>query len=151
MMKNNTRHWYFLMFCIIGVINTIVDVTIFLGLREVAVPIILANIVSTSTAVVVSYFLNRRFTFRSNREVARSLPQFIIITLIGLWVLQPIIIGLGLLFLNSPAVDANLTAFVSTAGQYYELLAKLAATPTTLVWNFVLYRSIVFKRTDSSK
>ena len=137
-----------LTFGAIGVLNTFVDVVIFLILRHVTVQIILANIISTSVALTGSYFLNKRFTFRATTSTRRSLPLFLLITIVGLWVLQPIVIKLVLILLHTTLVSSLATTVVAHPGKYYELIAKLAATPATLTWNFVLYKRVVFKSSD---
>lgn len=132
-------------FLAIGIINTVIDVVIFLGLRQLNVPIFIANIISTTIALGGSYVFNQRFTFRTNGNAKRSLPLFISVTLIGLWILQPIVIRIVLALLHSDQLTQIATALVSQPQRYFELVAKLAATPVTLVWNYVLYKKVVFK------
>lgn len=140
-----TNRRRYLSFATIGVANTIIDVSIFLTLRQLLIPILFANIVSTSVALGFSYLMNKRFTFGSSKQIRKSLPVFILVTLIGLWVLQPIIIKLVLVLLNTPSVDMLLQSFITDSERYYELVAKLTATPATLIWNFILYKHVVFK------
>lgn len=148
-MTANVGHQRLVTFASIGVANTLIDVSIFLALRQLLVPILLANIVSTSVALGFSYLMNKRFTFGSSNRIKKSLPLFILITLAGLWLLQPVIIQLVLTVLNVPALDSYLNGLVADASRYYELIAKLAATPATLIWNFVMYKKVVFKRATS--
>jgi hypothetical protein cdiviTM7_02105 len=72
-------------FAAIGVLNTAIDITIYTLLIWLTVPLLLAVIISTTTGMICSYFLNRRFTFKTDRQ---PIVQFIGITLTGLWVLQ---------------------------------------------------------------
>lgn len=144
-MNNISERQRLLIFAAIGIFNTAVDITIFLFLRHLTVPIIIANIVSTSIALGGSYVLNKRFAFQANGDAKRSLPLFLAVTLIGLWVLQPIVIKLVLLFLHISSVNALAINLINNPGRFYELLAKLTATPVTLVWNYVLYKRVVFK------
>lgn len=128
----------FVIFCIIGLLNTAVDVGIFLALSGQGLAIIAANIVSTSVALGVSYFLNKRFTFNSNATTRQTIVPFIAVTLTGLWLLQPAIIYSAVGLMNS------LNLFTDNS-QLQNLLAKLIATPATIIWNFVLYKRLVFK------
>ena len=117
-------------FAAIGALNTAVDVTIYTLLIWLTVPLLLAIIISTTVGMIGSYFLNRRFTFKTNRQ---PIIQFICITVTGLWVLQPVVIWLLI----------QLLGITSTLGLS---MAKLAATSISLMWNFVWYR-IVFQGT----
>ena len=138
-------HKRLLSFGAIGVANTAVDVGIFLILRHYFVPILLANIISTSFALGLSYTLNKKFAFKSQGAHAKSLFLFLLVTLIGLWILQPIVIKLALIVLNTPTVSAVATQLIARPERFFELIAKLSATPVTLVWNYLLYKHIVFK------
>jgi gtrA-like protein len=78
-------------FAAIGVLNTAIDITVYTLLIWLTVPLLLAIIISTTTGMICSYLLNRRFTFKTDRQ---PIVQFIGITLTGLWVLQPTVIWL---------------------------------------------------------
>lgn len=135
----------FAIFCIIGLINTAIDVAIFLTLQGQGLPIIAANIASTSVALVVSFILNKRFTFDSQAPTRQTLLPFIAVTLTGLWLLQPLVIYLSLAFFDITAVNNLATAIYADFNSIQNLLAKLVATPATIIWNFVLYKRFVFK------
>ena len=117
-------------FAAIGVLNTAVDVTIYTLLIWLTAPLLLAVIISTTTGMICSYLLNRRFTFKTDRQ---PIVQFICITLAGLWVLQPTVMWLLV----------QLFGITSIFGLN---MAKLAATSISLIWNFVWYQ-IVFQET----
>lgn len=135
-----------LIFGSIGVFNTALDVSLFLLFRHLGLSILLANILSTSIALLGSYFLNKRFTFNAQSTSRQTLPLFLAVTLAGLWILQPIIIKLVLLILHTAIITQILGSVFQRPGRYYELLAKLSATPATLIWNFLLYKHVVFKK-----
>lgn len=130
----------------IGVFNTALDVSLFLGFRHVGLPILIANIISTTIALLGSYVLNKRFTFDAQATSRQTLPLFLLVTLAGLWLLQPIVIKLALLVLQTGFVTQLLAMLVAKPQHYHELIAKLSATPATLVWNYVLYKRVVFKK-----
>ena len=115
-------------FAAIGALNTAVDVTIYALLIWLTVPLLLAVIISTTAGMVCSYVLNRRFTFKTNRQ---PIVRFICITITILWILQPVVIWLLI----------QLLGITNTLGLS---MAKLAATSISLMWNFVWYR-IVFQ------
>ena len=132
-------------FLAIGILNTVIDVSLFLGLRQLAIPIIIANVISTSIALAGSYILNKRFAFHTQGDAKRSLPLFVAVTLAGLWLLQPLVIKIVLTVEHSVYFTLIAQKLISHPQRYYELIAKLAATPFTLVWNYLLYKKIVFK------
>ena len=117
-------------FAAIGVLNTAVDITIYTLLIWLTVPLLLAVIMSTTTGMICSYLLNRRFIFKTDHQ---PIVQFIGTTLTGLGVFQPTVIWLLV----------QLLGITSTFGLS---MAKLAATSISLMWNFVWYR-IVFRGT----
>ena len=117
-------------FTAIGVLNTAIDIAIYTLLIWLTAPLLLAVIISTTAGMVCSYVLNRRFTFKTDRQ---PIVQFICITLTGLWVLQPVVIWLLV----------QLFGITSTFGL---IMAKLASTSVSPAWNFAWYR-IVFQGT----
>ncbi len=118
-------------FLAIGTINTIVDFSLLFLLAKVAhFPDIAANICSTTIALSISFFANRKYTFKSNGAKKREIPLFLAFTLFGLWILQSIVIGVFKHFWG----DSDVVL----------LFAKVAATAVTLVWNYVTYKKFVF-------
>jgi len=88
-----------------------------------------------------SFFANKKFTFKNkNVKTKTQFIYFLVITLIGLWVIQPIVIELTRsMFELISKNDYLLVLFIG----------KAIATCVTLVWNYVLYRKYVF--TDYAK
>jgi len=125
-------------FAAVGLLNTGVDfvllnVLIHLGLRD-----IVANTISTGTAMLVSFVLNKQWTFGNHeRNYLRQLALFLSVTLFGLWVVQNGVMS-AILALWQPNLP----------GQLWANIAKLVASPFSLTWNFLLYRRVVF-RADS--
>jgi putative flippase GtrA len=141
----------FVLFCAIGIVNTAVDLGIFVSLQQGGLSIFLANIVSTSAALAVSYVLNRRFTFKSDNSSKKSgkktLLPFLAVTLTGIWLLQPAIIYAVVHLLGTDMARHLLGSWFGSAADYatFQALAgKLIATPATIVWNYVLYKKFVF-------
>lgn len=124
-------------FLLVGMTNTIIDFGILFILNSLGLPILVANIISTTTAFCFSFFANRKFTFRAiDGNLKRQIPLFIIVTLFGLWVLQTIVISLV-----SPVLsDLGITGALNT------LVAKVVATVITLIWNYTLYSRLVFRK-----
>lgn len=75
-------------FGIIGLINFGVDVGLFNALRHGTLESkpLTAKVISTSVAVVLSYFMNRHWTWkgRSRTGLRRELPLFVLLSAVGL-------------------------------------------------------------------
>jgi len=126
-----------LRFAVIGGLNTAIDFAILFALVALGLPVLFSNFISTSTALVFSFFANKTFTFKDSGKITKSqFASFLTITLFGLWVIQPIIIE-SIRFLIEPWF-ANKYAIL--------LIGKLSATVVTLIWNYLLYRKFVFKK-----
>ena len=126
-------------FALVGGFNTALDFGILFGLTALGVDKIAANYVSTSIAFVFSFFANKTFTFKAKTGNARrEFITFIIVTLFGLWVLQPIII-VGV---------TTLTASLDITDSAKLIGAKLVATIVSLIWNYFMYSRVVFHKKD---
>jgi putative flippase GtrA len=133
------KHAQKIRFAIVGAANTALDFALlflFVGLGIDKIP---ANYLSTGISFIFSFFVNKSFTFKNKSGNAKKqFVLFIIITIIGLWVIQPLIIT---------AVAAML-AGTSWASALILFVAKIIATLASLVWNYILYSKIVFKVTE---
>ena len=123
-------------FIVVGSANTVIDFGILFVLKSFGLPVITANIVSTTTAFCFSFFANKKYTFKTtDTDVKREVILFILVTLFGLWVLQTIVIKIVQGFIGSHLSSAE-SLFV----------AKLCATCVSLIWNYMLYSRLVFKK-----
>jgi len=105
-------------------------------LHSLGLPVVGANILSTTTAFCFSFIANKKYTFKSQGNVKREILLFVIVTLFGLWVLQNIVIQLALWPLSS----TDLTSDTSL------LIAKVVATLVSLIWNYIMYSRVVFSK-----
>jgi putative flippase GtrA len=123
-------------FGIVGAINTALDFGLLILLKSFGLPTISANIISSTTAFVTSFILNKKVTFQtSGTNVKREVLLFVIVTLFGIWVIQNVIISIVEWLLR----DSSLHGIAVLLG------AKLLATATTLIWNYMMYSRVVFK------
>jgi putative flippase GtrA len=135
-------------FLIAGSLNTALDFVILNALSLlVGLPTLLANVFSVLVGITVSYGLNHYFVFRHDgRPSFRTFAKFFAVTGFSSLVLQSVIIygfevffdtrfGTSLLFLPSDGENAFLAINV----------AKAAAVFVGLVWNYCLYRFVVFR------
>ena len=136
----------FLRFCVVGIINTLVDVPLFIALHSAGLSVLTANICSTSAALLFSLALNHRYTFQGRSLTKQRIVLYFVITLTGTWILQPSVIT-GLLLLNAHiGASTFLTNFTGHAAQVTSLLAKLGSLAVSLVWNYFWYSRVVFGR-----
>ena len=137
-MKNLLRnHADKIRFALVGGTNTAIDFAILFGLKSLGLPALTSNFISTSVALIFSFFANKKFTFRDSNTTGKTqFIKFLAITLFGLWIIQPIIIWLVGLTLQ----PFNLNDYVTL------LIGKLLATCATLVWNYLLYKRFVYTK-----
>jgi putative flippase GtrA len=117
---------------IIGVVNTIVDFSVFNVLRELSVGLYPAVIAALVVATFVSYLLNRHYTFklRDGKVSWREAAQFYVVNLVALGV------TLG--------VVALAQVFFDPLSRLGENVAKAAAIVIILLPKFAAYRDVVF-------
>lgn len=147
-------------FVFVGVINTLVDFTI-LNILVFVFDLnnILANTISVSIAMFVSYILNNIVVFRyQGKNHARNILLFIAITAFGLFILQNLVIYLLVHIIQFPAdlVISVLQAlgFENYSQEFIALnFAKAVATGVTMIWNYFMYKKYVFndKATTNKK
>ena len=126
-----------LRFMAVGAFNTTIDFGLLFSLKAFGLPEIPSNVISSTTAFVVSFFMNKKVTFKTtDTNVKREIILFVVVTLFGLWVIQSIIIWAMLSFEQDLIQNNSLKL----------LIAKFVATGATLVWNYLLYSRVVFKK-----
>jgi putative flippase GtrA len=117
----------FLLYLIVGGLSFCVDIATFVLLQSAGVPVIPASITSFIAATGANYVLSTRLAFQAGRfrrsvEVAR----FLVVVLVGL----ALNTGFVWLFVYPLEVDPT--------------VAKIAAVPIVLVWNYLGRRLLVF-------
>lgn len=130
------KHAEKIKFAIVGGANTALDFAVLFLLTSLGLDRVIANYISTGVALIFSFFANKSFTFKNtSKNAKRQFIRFLIITLVGLWIIQPIIIwGVPKLLGGNEALDL--------------FIAKIIATIVTMVWNYVLYAKYVFHKEE---
>lgn len=129
------KHAEKLRFAFVGGANTGIDFGILFALVFLGVDKLVANFFSTGIAFIFSFFVNRSFTFKSiGGNTKKQFGLFLVITMFGLWVIQPVIIGFVAWLLDSSDLPKPIILLAS----------KLLATVATLIWNYILYSKFVF-------
>ena len=116
-------------FIFIGIINTLVCLTIIYYLRSITENEIFSNISGYSIAVLVSYYLNSKITFKFNTKCINTFARFLFAFIIS-WSAN-IIIVLTL-------IDNNITPYLS----------HLLGMPVYTIVFYLLSRFYVFKKTN---
>ena len=137
-----------IIFGLIGVFNTLFDYVLYAVIQYFTGSILIANVGATSAAMVGSYILNSKLTFKTRKWTVKSFILFIIVTLFGLWVLQTAAIYL-ITYLTNIIPDFLWQLFGPLEHVAKILAPKILATPVTLIWNFVWYNKVIFKDKDA--
>ena len=131
----------FVKFAETGVLNTFIDMGIYNALIWVTgitsgalmIPI---NIFSFSCATGNSYFWNKFWTFKKgDKAKTKEFLEFFAVTMVGM-AINTFIVFLGTTFLPSMGLSDGAWAN----------LVKVGATMISMIWNFVGYKFIVFKK-----
>lgn len=127
-------------FASVGVLNTLVDFVVYVILYAWGVTPVLANFVSTSAGLVVSFLGNSRFVFGSSKTRAREVTLFVLVAGVGIWLIQPAVILGSTALLRAWGVEN--VALIGGA-------SKLLAIAVAAVWNYLLYSKLVWRRRDA--
>lgn len=135
----------------VGIFNTLLDFVIYNVLSsKVGMSLVQSNIISTTVAMVFSFFANKRLVFKKDTgSVWRQALIFFAVTAFGLYVLQT-----GTIHFLSEVWFWPMNTFVWFAHllQLYghdEFLrkngVKAIATVLSLTWNYIMYKKVVFR------
>jgi putative flippase GtrA len=136
-------------FLIAGCVNTGLDflilnvMTLALGL-----PVLAANTVSVSFGICVSYALQHFFVFRYPYRISwKKFLEFFLVTGFSSLIIQNLIIFGFEALLNTKFGD-SLISLPNTEGRHVLVLnlAKLTAVLVGLIWNYTMYRLVVFRK-----
>jgi putative flippase GtrA len=123
-------------FASVGVVNTLVDFGLFLGLVAVGTSAVPANTLSTAAGMAVSFLGNRRFVFGGTGNRFRELALFVLVCGTGIWLIQPLVIV---------SLTSALAALWAGPEVVVAAIAKLGGILVAAVWNFALYGRLVFR------
>lgn len=137
---------------IVGILNTAIDFGLLNLLHsQFGLSIVQANLISTTVAMITSFLLNRKYVFSEHdRSIWRHGLSFLVVTAMGLYLIQTFIIHILTVTWVAPLHAAvRLVHTVGLGGIFSDNLvitngAKVVATVATLIWNFMLYKKVVF-------
>jgi putative flippase GtrA len=130
-------------FFVVGILNTGIDFAILNFLMWMTQTyegghVAIFNTISFSVAVINSYILNKYWTFedKSSIKAPVQFAKFLTVAVIG-WILNT-----GILF----SITTYIHPVFGLSSALWANLAKAMATGVVLVWNFVGYKFLVFKK-----
>lgn len=116
----------FLRFALVGIVATAVHYGILIGLVQIwQVHLIVATSIGFAAGAFVSFTLNRRYTFKVDRQFARGIVGYFGALMSGLF------------------INAVIVAVLTSWGLLY-IAAQVFATGLVLIWNFLVARLVVF-------
>ncbi|HEX6461979.1 MAG TPA: GtrA family protein [Candidatus Saccharimonadales bacterium] len=131
-------------FAAVGVVNTAVDFGILnLLVLVFSIGLVPANIISTTLAMLTSFTLNKNIVFRQKGPGAvRQFVLFIIVTLVGIWLLQTVIVVQTYEALERLLHEQQQTGLLAW---FILNAAKAFGVAAGIVWNYLWYSRFVFK------
>jgi putative flippase GtrA len=130
-------------FVVIGFINTGVDFLV-LNIEMLVTGVtsgslmFAQNAISFSIATINSYYFNKRWTFedKTNQDQGKKFSSFICVSIGG------VIINSSIVYL----ITSFISPMFSISPVLWANLAKMFATGASLIWNFIGYKFLVFKK-----
>lgn len=129
-------------FALVGVANTAVDFFVLIILVTVFhTPAFIANIASTTAALVTSFGLNKKTVFKGeDGKHVKQLVLFLIVTIASIWLVQTVV----------------MTQLYNFARDYFDVYsgwqalalligAKVIGIIAGSIWNYMWYSRVVFK------
>ena len=139
-------------FACIGVINTLTDAAILNVLVFVfGVKLLIANVISASVSIIISYFWNHYIVFQKEHQLSlRMFLKFVIVTGLSIVAIQSAVIYIAQHIFTLSEIS-KLTGLHGTHVEFIQVDgAKIAAVLIGMVWNFLLYKYVVFRHHDAS-
>jgi putative flippase GtrA len=139
------QHYIKLKFILVGLLNTAIDFGIFNVLLLVFhMQPVVASIISTTVAMLISFLLNRSFVFnRGGHFNGREALQFFAVTIVGLWVVQSLVISQVGGFVHAMLFTSQVWAS--------DDIAKVIAIGASTVWNYLWYSRLVFATKEKAR
>jgi putative flippase GtrA len=152
--NNKNRNIQITKFASVGILNTIIDFGLYnLFIKFFLLMPPLASIFSATLAMLNSFLLNKKWTFKSEaRTDLIQIIKFLAFTLFGIFVIQSffiIFLTNYFLFFGDTVYNLitllNLNRFLGYDFISYNF-AKLVGVSFALIWNFYTYKKWVFKK-----
>lgn len=114
-------------YLMVGGSSAVIELVLFQLLSAVfAIPLAAANVTAVVVSTVFNFLVNRNVTFKSTSNPLRSLVLYL------------------LLFALNTTFSTVVISLLAAQG-VYPLVAKVCTMACIVLWNFVLYKKIIFK------
>lgn len=138
------KHKDKIMYLCVGVFAFMVDALTFTVLRKLNLSIGLANICAMLAGMVTSFSLNWRVVFKNKHyknPVWLMLTMFLILNAINWW------FSTNFIRITAPLISDILaqTLNLSVGTSFSEFIAKMASLGFIMIWNFLIFKKVVFK------
>jgi Predicted membrane protein len=127
LIENKDIQRQFVRYILVGGSTAFFELTLFTFFRKaVHVDLALSNVIAVVLATLFNFILNRGWSFKKTSNLVRSMVLYII------------------LFCLNMAFSTNAITLM-VGWKIPDILAKLITMCMIMMWNFTLYRKIVFK------
>ncbi|WP_434510022.1 GtrA family protein [Desulfitobacterium sp. AusDCA] len=127
-LKRKKTPFAFLKFCLVGLMNTGVDFSVFTLLTFWSVPIFTAQTLSYSAGVLNSFFMNRTWTFKQAYHTKGQFIRFLMLNLVTLVITYELLIEFhehwNWPLLLSKFVATGLSLVINFAGNHLWVFSK---------------------------
>ena len=130
--KLNAKHGEKIRFVLVGGFNTLLDFCIFgLLANIIGIDKVVANIISTAICITISFILNYKFVWKSEKSIKATAVGFLAVSLFSAWVVQSLVITGVATLLGETGLN--------------KLIAKACGSVAGMITNYFGYK-IVFKK-----
>lgn len=137
-------------FILVGIMNTLIDLIV-LNIEMAVTGIVVGagysaeKAISFMFAVTFSYFINKHWTFQdsSGEGEGKKMSQFLAVSLVGM-LINVTTATIIVTYLQIPLNNILHLPFLTP--QLWGTIGALGGTAVGLIWNFVGYKFIVFKK-----
>ncbi|KLU66982.1 GtrA-like protein [Desulfosporosinus acididurans] len=116
----------YIKYLIVGGSSALIELLIFSFLRMLFIDLTISNIIAVVLATVFNFFVNRGWSFSTSSNLKRSFILYLT------------------LFLLNLTFSTNAIRIMVRLG-FVEIFAKITTMACITIWNYVLYRKVVFK------
>lgn len=132
------KHAEKIRFVLVGGFNTVFDFCLFgLLTNLLSFPKEVANIISTSICITISFILNYKFVWKSKKNLYQTAPGFLIVSLFSAWVVQNLAI--------------NLVTWIFQENGVTKLIGKAFGSICGMITNYFGYKLVFRGKEDKTK
>jgi putative flippase GtrA len=137
----------FILFCVVGFINTLLDLSLYFLLHQVmGIPAYIASPIVVILVMTFSYFMNAKLVFYSDLNFKQYI-EFMLLTGVGVIIIQTAISQ----FFEDSAYQFLVSLKIFSGTELNTFLAnsivRMSGILFSLTWNFLFYKYVVFKVT----